>query len=112
MIFYPSFKLIQTHQILKALFGDPKRYEDGVVVYQLPVIVGGDDAWSILEDNAYRVYLGFCWFAILSAASLGVVMHPRGNRWWGELGGWFWRQWWHYSEVKALEQEDFGLWVP
>ena len=42
--FYPSFKLTQTHQVLKALFGDPKRYEDGVVVYQLPVIVTGDDA--------------------------------------------------------------------
>ena len=42
--FYPSFKLEQTHQVLKALFGDPKRYEDGVVVYQLPLISNGDDS--------------------------------------------------------------------
>ena len=38
--FYPSFKLKQTHQILKALFGEGKRYEDGTVVYQLPAISG------------------------------------------------------------------------
>ena len=39
-----------------------------------------------------------------------MVMHPTevivGG---GELGIGR-RQWWHYSEVKALEQEDFGLW--
>ena len=54
--------------------------------------------------------LAFVWFAILSTAlTWPMVMHPTevivGG---GELGGWFWRQWWHYSEVKALEQEDFG----
>ena len=52
------------------------------------------------------------WFIILaSALTWPMVMHPTevivGG---GELGGWFWRQWWHYTEVKALEQEDFGLW--
>ncbi len=37
--FYPDFKLTQTHQILKALFGESKRYDDGVVVYTLPKIM-------------------------------------------------------------------------
>lgn len=41
--FYPSFKLRQTHQVLQALFGEPKRYDDGVVVYKLPVISSGED---------------------------------------------------------------------
>ncbi len=36
--FYPSFKLKQTHQLLKGLFGDGKVYDDGIVVYTLPVI--------------------------------------------------------------------------
>jgi hypothetical protein len=31
----------------------------------------------------------------------------------GELGGWLWRQWWHFEEVKALEKVDLGFfgWV-
>ena len=111
--FYPSFKLRQTHQILQALFGEPKRYDDGVVVYKAASDLVEKIHESILEDNAFRMYaLAFLWFAILSAAlTWYMVMHPTevivGG---GELGGWFWRQWWHYSEVKALEQEDFGLW--
>ena len=28
----------------------------------------------------------------------------------GELGGWLWRQWWHFQEVRALAGEDLGLW--
>lgn len=29
----------------------------------------------------------------------------------GELGGWLWRQWWHFEEVKALRAaEDLGPW--
>lgn len=56
--------------------------------------------------------IALLWFvALASALTWPMVMHPTevivGG---GELGGWFWRQWWHYSEVKALEQEDFGLW--
>ena len=41
--FYPEFKLTQTHQLLKALFDEPKRYDGGVVVYQLPVLSSGDE---------------------------------------------------------------------
>ena len=55
--------------------------------------------------------LSYGLFFLASALTWPMVMHPTevivGG---GELGGWFWRQWWHYSEVKALEQEDFGLW--
>ena len=40
--FYPKFKLTQTHQLLNALYDEPKRYDDGVVVYQLPVISSGE----------------------------------------------------------------------
>ena len=28
----------------------------------------------------------------------------------GEFGGWFWRQWWHFSEVRALDKVDLG-WI-
>lgn len=28
----------------------------------------------------------------------------------GEFGGWFWRQWWHFSEVQALNDVDLG-WI-
>lgn len=28
----------------------------------------------------------------------------------GELGGWLWRYWWHFTEVDALVEGDFGLW--
>ena len=28
----------------------------------------------------------------------------------GEFGGWFWRQWWHFSEVRALDAIDLG-WI-
>lgn len=35
--FYPSYKLNQTHQLLRGLFGQGKEY-DGVVVYTLPTI--------------------------------------------------------------------------
>lgn len=27
----------------------------------------------------------------------------------GELGGWLWRQWWHFQEVRALQNEGYGL---
>jgi len=27
----------------------------------------------------------------------------------GELGGWLWRQWWHFQEVQALYNEEYGL---
>jgi len=27
----------------------------------------------------------------------------------GELGGWLWRQWWHFTEVDALAREELGL---
>ena len=27
----------------------------------------------------------------------------------GELGGWLWRQWWHFQEVEALGQSDLGF---
>ena len=27
----------------------------------------------------------------------------------GELGGWLWRQWWHFEEVRALQQSELGL---
>ncbi len=27
----------------------------------------------------------------------------------GELGGWLWRQWWHFQEVYALQHQDLGL---
>lgn len=27
----------------------------------------------------------------------------------GELGGWLWRQWWHSQEVRALQNEGYGL---
>jgi hypothetical protein len=36
--FYPSYKLKQTHQLLKGLFGPGKQYEDDVVLYTLPII--------------------------------------------------------------------------
>lgn len=35
--FYPTFKLTQTQQLLQALFGEPKRYDD-VTVYMIDVI--------------------------------------------------------------------------
>jgi hypothetical protein len=27
----------------------------------------------------------------------------------GELGGWFWRQWWHFEEIRALKSVDLGF---
>ena len=27
----------------------------------------------------------------------------------GELGGWLWRHWWHFEEVRALEYEEIGF---
>ena len=27
----------------------------------------------------------------------------------GEFGGWLWRQWWHFEEVKALLVMDLGF---
>ena len=27
----------------------------------------------------------------------------------GELGGWLWRQWWHFEEIRALKQMDMGV---
>ena len=36
--FYPSYKLKQTHQLLKGLFGQGKEYDDDVVLYRLPII--------------------------------------------------------------------------
>lgn len=27
----------------------------------------------------------------------------------GELGGWLWRHWWHFQEVRALQGEGYGL---
>ena len=27
----------------------------------------------------------------------------------GELGGWLWRHWWHFEEVRALEYEEVGF---
>ncbi len=29
----------------------------------------------------------------------------------GELGGWLWRQWWHFSEVDAVAHADLSLWA-
>ena len=26
----------------------------------------------------------------------------------GELGGWLWRQWWHFEEVRALKKVELG----
>ena len=26
----------------------------------------------------------------------------------GELGGWLWRHWWHFSEVDAIQQSEMG----
>ena len=28
----------------------------------------------------------------------------------GELGGWIWRQWWHFQEIDALGQSDDPGW--
>ena len=67
------------------------------------------NSWS---NIVFEGILATVWFVLLaSALTWPMVVNPTevivGG---GELGGWFWRQWWHFSEVQALENEDFGVW--
>ena len=27
----------------------------------------------------------------------------------GELGGWRWREWWHFEEIESIENSDLGF---
>ena len=50
------------------------------------------------------------YFAIASALTWPMIIHLDevviGG---GELGGWFWRQWWHFEEIRALQTVDLGF---
>jgi len=50
------------------------------------------------------------YFAIASALTYPMIFHLDevviGG---GELGGWFWRQWWHFEEIRALNSIDLGV---
>ena len=110
--FYPRYKLTQTRQLLRALFGSPKEY-DGVIVYTVPPMFhGGYTMTNPWKNILLEFLIAIIWFVLLaSALTWPMVAHPTevivGG---GELGGWFWRQWWHFSEVQALENEDLGVW--
>lgn len=41
--FYPDYKLTQTHQLLRGLFGEGKEYDNQVVVYTLPLIASSTE---------------------------------------------------------------------
>ena len=61
---------------------------------------------ALIEGGLVMVFfallaVGFTWPA---AAHLDEVVLGGG-----ELGGWLWRQWWHFQEVDALGQTDVGL---
>ena len=57
----------------------------------------------------------FCALLISSIVSIALTWPAAGNLHeillgGGELGGWLWRHWWHFEEVRALEYEEIGLW--
>ena len=60
----------------------------------------------ILEFSVALVFFS----ALSTALTWPAMSHPSeillGG---GELGGWLWRHWWHFEEVKALYHEDVGF---
>ena len=60
---------------------------------------------------AIEILIGLLFYgAIVSALTWPMILHMDevivGG---GELGGWFWRQWWHFEEIRALESVDLGV---
>jgi len=50
-----------------------------------------------------------CYLAVISALTWPTILHLDsvllGG---GELGGWLWRNWWHFEEVKSIQETDMG----
>jgi hypothetical protein len=67
-------------------------------------------------NRALRVGLELSFAAALSLLAAAVLTWPMIMHWdevivgGGELGGWLWRYWWHFTEVDALAEGDLPLW--
>ncbi len=73
--------------------------------------------WYTIDQYALRralveVALAVAFYLlVVSAITWPVILHVDevlvGG---GELGGWLWRQWWHFQEIEAIGQADLPLW--
>jgi hypothetical protein len=67
--------------------------------------------WYRLRLGLLEVLLATAFYLLVaSAVTWPVVLHPGevlvGG---GELGGWLWRQWWHFQEIEVLAASELGL---
>jgi hypothetical protein len=67
--------------------------------------------WYRLRAGAREVLLATAFFiGVTAAVTWPVILHPDevlvGG---GELGGWLWRQWWHFQEIEVLGASDLPL---
>jgi hypothetical protein len=67
--------------------------------------------WYRLRLGLLEVLLATAFYLLVaSAVTWPVVLHPSevlvGG---GELGGWLWRQWWHFQEIEVLAGSELGL---
>ena len=64
----------------------------------------------VLVAGSEVVAASIVYLLVSIAMTWPMIMHPQevilGG---GELGGWLWRQWWHFEEVRSLDSIDLGI---